>query len=351
MQNFTTRTMRAMVLQRTVDLSTHDNPLVLQELPVPSPKPGEVLVQVAACGVCHTELDEIEGRAAPPDFPIIPGHEVVGTVVETGVGVTNLEKGNRVGVGWIYHSSGAFDENVSDQFVATGHDRNGGYADFMCVPENYAYLIPQQFSDTQAAPLLCAGAIGYRSLKLTEIKNGQALGLTGFGGSAHLVLQLAQHLFPDSPVYVFAREQKSQTFATQLGATWAGHTENPAPQLLHAIIDTTPAWTPVVHALANLVPGGRLVINAIRKEEHDKDALLELRYHDHLWMEKEIKSVANITAADIREFLAIAAAIPIAPEVETYPLDQANRALLDLKHGTVRGAKVLVMGEESDTHV
>ena len=214
----------------------------------------------------------------------------------------------------------------------------------MCVcRSSNAYPIPAQFGDAEAAPLLCAGAIGYRALRLTGLKDGQALGLTGFGGSAHLVLQLCRHLYPHTDVYVFARDEQSRAFALELGATWAGPTEARAPKALQAIIDTKPAWTPVVQALANLRAGGRLVINAIRKEDDDKDALMQLRYHDHLWLEREIKSVANITADDIREFLSIAADMQLTVEVQAYALTEANRALIELKRGTVRGAKVLMV--------
>lgn len=214
----------------------------------------------------------------------------------------------------------------------------------MTVPERYAYAIPQTLSDIETAPLLCAGAVGYRSLKLANLVDGEPLGLTGFGGSAHLVLQLVQHLYPNTAVHVFARDPEARAFALQLGAVWAGDTAEPAPELLHAIIDTTPAWKPVVEGLANLRPGGRLVINAIRKEDRDKDYLLNLSYHKHLWLEKEIKSVANVTPSDIEEFLPLAASIPIRPEVETYQLEDANRALWELKHGPIRGSKVLVIG-------
>ncbi|MGA7979407.1 MAG: alcohol dehydrogenase, partial [Chromatiaceae bacterium] len=215
--------------------------------------------------------------------------------------------------------------------------------EYMTVPETYAYPIPEVFADAAAAPLLCAGGVGYRSLRLTGIRDGQALGLTGFGGSAHLVLQLVRHLYADTEVYVFARDSEAQAFALELGAAWAGDTSDRAPVRLHAIIDTTPAWKPVVEALANLRPGGRLVINAIRKEDRDKDYLLRLRYHDHLWLEREIKSVANVTHGDIAEFLPIAAEIPLRPTVQTYALEEANRALLELKRGPIRGAKVLLL--------
>jgi propanol-preferring alcohol dehydrogenase len=335
--------MKALVIDRIVSLEVEPFPLRALERPLPEPGPGEIRINISACGVCHTELDEIEGRTAPPQLPVVPGHEVVGRVDKLGPQAERFRIGDRVGVGWIHSSSGGSDENLSPQFRATGRDVDGGYAQYMTVPQDYAYPIPARFSDAEAAPLLCAGGVGYRSLKLARIEDGQTLGLTGFGGSAHLVLQLARHLYPSTRVYVFARDPEARAFALELGAVWAGDTAERAPVPLHAIIDTTPAWKPVVEALANLRPGGRLVINAIRKEDRDKDYLLRLSYHDHLWLEKEIKSVANVTHEDIAEFLPIAAEIPLKPRVETYPLEEANRALVELKRGPVRGAKVLVV--------
>jgi propanol-preferring alcohol dehydrogenase len=336
--------MKAMVINRIVSLTDQEFPLTAVELPVPEPGAGEIRIKVSACGVCHTELDEIEGRTAPPRLPVVPGHEVIGRVDKRGAGATRLDIGERVGVGWIHSSTGSGDENLSPKFRATGRDIDGGYAEYLTVPEAYAYPIPNVYSDAEAAPLLCAGGVGYRSLMLTGITDGQTLGLTGFGGSAHLVLQLARHLYPNTEAHVFARDPEARAFALELGAAWAGDTAECSPVPLHAIIDTTPAWKPVVEALANLRPGGRLVINAIRKEDADKDYLLRLSYNDHLWMEKEIKSVANVTHRDIAVFLPIAAEIPLRPEVQTYPLEEANRALLELKHGPVRGAKVLLIG-------
>ena len=336
--------MRAMLLNRVVSLAESDAPLeYVDDFPVPVPGPGEVRIRVTACGVCHTELDEIEGRTPPERFPVIPGHEIVGYVDALGPDVTKLQLGQRVGVGWIHCSCGTPEENLSPAFRATGRDAHGGYAEYTVVGESYAYPIPDVFSDAEAAPLLCAGAIGYRALRLTGLTDGQPLGLTGFGGSAHLVLQLVRHQFPRSEVYVFARSQEQRALALQLGAVWAGDTTDRAPVPLRAIIDTTPAWKPVVEAMANLAPGGRLVINAIRKEEADKACLLNLSYHDHLWMEREIKSVANITQFDIREFLPVAATVPLKPHVTTYPLAAANQALVELKRGSVAGAKVLLI--------
>ena len=335
--------MKAIILSKIAPLDANENPLQLVDLPVPEPGLGEILIRVSACGVCHTELDEIEGRLTPPRLPVVPGHEVIGFVEKRGENAVAFEPGERVGVGWIHHSTGRQDENLSPEFRATGKDVNGGYAEYMTVPEKYAYRIPEIFTDEQAAPLLCAGAIGYRALKLAKINDGDRLGLTGFGGSAHLVLQLARFLYPNTYVYVFARDASARDFALESGAAWAGDSDAASPARLHAIIDTTPVWKPVVDAMRNLRPAGRLVINAIRKEDNDKDTLLRLDYHDHLWREKEIKSVANITHWDIREFLDIAAKIPIKPKTENYPLEDANKALLALKFKPVKGAKVLLI--------
>ncbi len=324
-------------------MDDNPTPLLLADVPTPEPGNGEVLIEISACGVCHTELDEIEGRTPPPAFPVIPGHEAVGQVVELGAGCSQHALGARVGVGWIHSSDGSEEENISSTFRATGRDADGGYAEYMVVPERYAYPIPEAFSDAEAAPLLCAGGVGYRSLRLAGISNGQVLGLTGFGGSGHLVLQLAKHLYPDSPVYVFARSGKERAFALELGADWSGDTADTPPEPPHAIIDTTPAWKPVLAALQALRPGGRLVINAIRKEHRDREEMASIRYEDHLWQEKEIKTVANVTARDIAEFLPLAAEVPLRVSVQTYRLEDANLALKDLRAGHVRGVKVLLI--------
>ncbi len=339
--------MKAMVLNQIVSLDENREPLQLMEMPVPAPGQNEVLVKVSACGVCHTELDEIEGRTPPPRFPIVPGHEVVGRVEKLGSKVDKLEVGERVGIAWIYSACGKCkfcreeNENLCPDFKATGRDVNGGYAQYVTVPEDFAFKIPDVFSDTEAAPLLCAGAIGYRSIRLTRMEDGQNLGLTGFGASAHLVLKMARHKYPNSKVFVFARSEKEREFAKELGAVWAGDTLDRAPEELDSIIDTTPVWKPVVEALANLVPGGRLIINAIRKEDIDREYLMKLDYPTHLWCEKEMKSVANVARKDVSEFLKLAAKIPIKPEVQEFPLEDANKALLELKERKIRGAKVL----------
>ena len=272
---------------------------------------------------------------------MVPGHEIVGRVAAAGAGCSRFSLQQRVGVGWIHSSSGAADENLSPDFRATGRDAHGGYAELVVVPERYAYPIPDVFSDAEAAPLLCAGGVGYRSLRLAGVRDGDILGLTGFGGSGHLVLQLAKHLYPGCAVFVFARSDRERAFALELGADWAGDTTAMPPDAPHAIIDTTPAWRPVLAALECLRPGGRLVINAIRKEAGDRGLMAQIRYEDHLWMEKEIKSVANVTHRDIEAFLPIAAEIPLHVAVEEYALEDANEALVSLHHGDVRGAKVL----------
>ncbi len=339
--------MRAMILPALCRLDENPNPLQPVVLPDPEPGPGEILVRVSVCGVCHTELDEIEGRTPPPRLPMVLGHQVVGRVAALGLGAGDFRMGERVGVAWIFSACGqcaycrAGQENLCPEFRATGRDAAGGYAELMVVPERFAYRIPDRFTDAEAAPLLCAGAIGYRSLRLSGLRDGQNLGLTGFGASAHLVLKMARHRYPHSRVYVFSRTAAEQAFARELGAAWAGDTTETAPAPLHCIIDTTPAWRPIVEALRNLAPGGRLVINAIRKEAHDKEALLDIDYSAHLWQEREIKSVANVARTDVSEFLALAAEIPIVPEVQTYALEDANRALVDLKARRIRGAKVL----------
>jgi alcohol dehydrogenase, propanol-preferring len=345
--------MRAMVLSKISDLHQTAVPLEAVELPLPVPVEGQVRLKVLTCGVCHTELDEIEGRTPPPHLPVIPGHQVVGVVDECGPGAVHYQPGQRVGVTWFYSSCGECEfcrngqENLCSQFCATGRDVNGGYAEYMLAPESSCFALPAIFRDAEAAPLLCAGAVGYRSLQLTGLRDGQTLGLTGFGASAHLVLQIARKRYPDSPVFVFARSEAERGFARQLGADWAGGFGNEPPRPVHAMIDTTPAWQPVLAALEHLSPGGRLVINAIRKESGDQDALLRLDYAHHLWLEKEIKSVANITRRDVEEFLALAAEVPLKPEVQVYPLEQANQALLELKQRKIRGAKVLQIGAPS----
>lgn len=339
--------MRCMRIHRLGPLSADRPALVEDEIPVPKPGNGELLVRVHACGVCHTEIDEIEGRTAPARLPMTPGHQVVGTVAAEGDGCGRGLLGQRVGIAWIHSACGRCQwcttgrENLCPDFVACGRDAAGGYAEYMTVPESFAYLLPPDIGDLEATPLLCAGAVGYRALSLCRLENGQSLGLTGFGASGHLVLQMARHLYPDSPILVFARSEPEREFARKLGARWAGNTTDTPDTGLHAIIDTTPAWVPVLAAMETLLPGGRLVINAIRKEAGDHDALAGLDYEKHLWREKILSTVANVTREDVLRCLELAAAIPLKPRVAAYPLNQANQALFELKQGNIRGAKVL----------
>lgn len=342
--------MKSWIIDRISDLSVDKAPLRLVEMPVPELKTGQILLKVRACGICHTEIDEIEGRTPPLSYPVIPGHQVIGTIVNHQGSRQDIYAGDRVGVAWIYSACGECEfclngqENLCPQFAATGRDVHGGYAEYMVAHEDYVYKIPELFSDAEAAPLLCAGAIGYRSLSLCNMKNGNNLGLTGFGASAHLVLKLVKYQYPLTGIYVFARNREEREFAIQLGCTWAGDTIEKSPVKLDCIIDTTPVWTTMVEALANLKQGGRLVINAIRKEGTDKDYLMKINYPVHLWMEKEIKSVANVTRHDVLEFIRLAAEIPFRPEVEIYPFESANQAILDIKNRRIKGAKVLLVG-------
>jgi propanol-preferring alcohol dehydrogenase len=254
-----------------------------------------------------------------------------------------------VGIAWINYACGKCDfcrqgnENLCPEFQGTGCDTNGGYAEYTVVHEDFAYPIPDGLSDTTCAPLLCAGAIGYRALKLTNLRDGQILGLFGFGASAHIVIQIVKYKYPDSKVFVFTRpgQKKHQSLAKKLGADWIGATGDNPPDKLNCAIDFTPAWVPVVEALRVLEKGGRLVINAIRKEKKDQKAVLNLDYSTHLWLEKELKTVANITRSDAQEFLPLAAEIPIVPHVQEFKLEQANEVLTILKKGKIQGAGVL----------
>ncbi|HXQ34904.1 MAG TPA: zinc-dependent alcohol dehydrogenase family protein [Anaerolineales bacterium] len=333
--------MKAMLLREITYIAQNQTPLSFEDIPEPNIGEGEILLHVTRCGVCHTELDEIEGRTPPPHLPVVLGHQVVGVIEE------GENKGRRVGVAWIASACGQCQycksgrENLCTEFKATGRDINGGYAAYMKVRPDFAHPIPDSISDSEAAPLLCAGAVGYRALKLCNLQNGQSLGLMGFGGSNHIVLKTAKYGYPNSPIFVFSRNANEREFALSLGAAWAGAIDESSPEGLDAIIDTTPVWGPISEALKFLNPGGRLVINAIRKEESDKEVLLKLDYPSQLWMEKEIKSVANVTRQDVREFLQLAAEANIKPEFQEYDLKDANAALMEMRQGKIRGAKVL----------
>ena len=337
--------MKAMVIKKICQME--EKPLELVNLPVPVPDSGQILVRVSACGVCHTELDEIEGRVPPSRFPMILGHEIVGRVEASGPGATRFKKGDRVGIAWINWACGECsfclkgEENLCDKAKWTGKDAEGGYAEYTVVPEDFAYPIPERFSDLQAAPLLCAGVIGYRALRLSEMEDGKILGLYGFGASAHIVIQVAKYKYPNCKVFVFTRGKDHRELALKLGADWVGATEDTPPEKLDRAIDFTPVGIPVREALRNLEKGGRVVINAIRK----RTPIPELDYAEHLWHEKEVKSVANVTRRDAEEFLPLAAEIPIVPEVQEFRLEEANEALVLLKEGKIRGAGVLNITE------
>jgi propanol-preferring alcohol dehydrogenase len=343
--------MKAMILNGTSRLQDEPAPLQLvDDLPEPVPGVGELLLDVSVCGICHTDIDEIEGRTPPSRLPMILGHQIVGSVRRTGSDAHRFDVGDRVGVAWIHSACGRCQfcregkENLCPEFAATGRDAPGGYCQQTVVPQEFAHRIPDVFSDAEAAPLLCAGAVGYRALRLTGMEDGRALGLVGFGASAHLVIQAARQKYPDAKLFVFSRSEGERDFARELGADWAGAIDEEPPQPLDCAIDTTPAWSPIVTTLAKLAPGGRLVINAIRKEDADKDALLALDYSRHLWLEKEVISVANVTRQDVSEFLRLAAEIPLKPRVQEFALERANEALQEIRQRRIRGGKVLRIG-------
>ncbi len=334
--------MRAMVLK---EISAIENePLEITDLPNPVPGPREISVKISACGVCHTELDEIEGRIQPK-LPIVLGHEIVGRIESRGSEVTKFDLGDRVGVAWINSACGKChfcqrgNENLCLEFQGTGCHVNGGYAQYTLVSEDFAYLIPERFSDSEAAPLLCAGAIGYRDLVLSGIESDHILGLFGFGASAHIVLQVAKHR--GCEVFVFTRSEEHRNLAEKLGADWTGRPDDRPPRKLDRAIDFTPVGETVPKALRVLEKGGRLVLAVIRK----RNPIPPLEYAELLWDEKEIKSVANITRKDLQEFLPLAAEISVTPEVQEFELKEANRALILLKQGKIQGAGVLRMIE------
>jgi len=328
--------MKAMVLKKPGQL------LEQVDLPIPKPKEGEILIKVSVCGACHTDLDELEGRL-PTKLPVVPGHQAVGKIVDLGKGVTKHKIGDRVGVTWLYSSCGKCNfcktgqENLCEEAKWTGKDVDGGYAEYMVINENYAYPIPKRFTDSQAAPLLCAGVIGYRTLRLAQIQKGETIGLYGFGASAHIVIQIIKHKFPDNPVYAFTKSGGHAGLAKSLGAIWTGLSGEIPPVKLDKIMDFTPAGECVRDALKILNRGGRLVINAIRKET----PVPALDYAEFLWLEREIKSVANVTRRDAEEFLPLAAQIPIVPTIEEFPLEQANEVLMRIKQSKLKAAGVL----------
>jgi len=336
--------MKAMVLRKCCPVD--QQPLVLTDIPVPQPADNELLLKVSVCGACHTDLDQAEGRVAPSKLPVVPGHQVVGTVTDIGKSVIKFRVGDRLGVTWLNSTCDncrfckSARENLCERAKWTGKDVDGGYAEYMVIGQDYAYPLPARLSDSQAAPLLCAGVIGYRTLRLAQIADGETIGLFGFGASAHIIIQLIMHKFPHSTVYAFTKTEEHAELAKQLGAAWTGRSGDKPPVKLNKIMDFTPVGECVRDALGVLEKGGRLVINAIRKET----PIPPIDYGELLWLEREIKSVANVTRRDAEEFLSLAGEIGIVPTVEEFPLKQANEVLWRIKNSKLRAAAVLRIG-------
>ncbi len=328
-----------MVLYKPAPIDT--NPLVYTDIEKPSPGPGEVLLRIRACGICRTDLHIIEGELKPIRLPVIPGHQVIGVVEELGENVVSVRKGERVGVPWLYWACGKCKyckrglENLCDNALFAGYSVDGGYAEYMVAKADFVHPIPSEYDDYHAAPLLCGGAIGYRALRLTGLleKGEGKLGLFGFGSSAHMILQVAVN--KGLEVYVFTRSKSKQEYAISLGAKWAGHTKDTPPSKLDAAIVFAPASWVMVEALKKLDKGGRLVLAEIYMTPIEK-----LEYN-LLWLEREIKSVANVTRRDVREFLIEAAKAGVKPHITIYSLKDANKALYELKYGEVKGSGVL----------
>ena len=315
------------------------NPLTFTDYSVPTPGPGEVLVQVHVCGVCRTDLHVIEGELPPKKSPVIPGHQVVGIVEKTGEGTQRLSKGARVGVAWLHKTDGTCgycqrgQENLCDAPLFTGYTVNGGYAEWIVAPEAFVYPIPSEFRDEQAAPLLCAGIIGYRCLRLAEVARGAKLGFYGFGAAAHVAIQVARYWGVD--VFASTRDARHRKLAMELGAKWAGGTLDAPPEKLDAAIVFAPAGEIVPAALKALRKGGRLILGGIHMSD------IPSFPYDILYEERMIRSVANNTRRDGEDFVALAAKIPIQTHVELFPLSEANRALNALKNDAIEGAAVL----------
>jgi propanol-preferring alcohol dehydrogenase len=332
--------MKAMVLNQTSDVSR--NPLQLQDRPTPNPKSGEILAKIHVCGVCRTDLHVVEGELPDTVLPIVPGHQAVGTVVRLGAGVSELKEGDRVGIAWLQDTCGKCEfctserENLCLQARFTGYQVDGGYAEYAVVPAQFAYPIPAVFSDDEAAPLLCAGIIGYRALRLSGIKPGQRLGLYGFGASAHIAIQIARHW--GCQVYVSSLKREHQELARQLGAVWVGGATETLPDKLHGSIIFAPAGELVPPALRALERGGTLALAGIHMSP-----IPSLDYDREVFGERVIRSVTANTRQDGIDLFREAAAIPIKPHTVRFPLEEANRALQELKAGTFQGAAVLTM--------
>ena len=332
--------MRAMLLD--VQRPAEEGPLRLVDFPVPEPDSGQVLIHVSACGVCHTDLHIVEGDLPLHKSPLIPGHEIVGRVEALGPGVEGISVGDRVGVAWVHCTCGECrfcrrgQENLCENARFTGWDVDGGFAECTVAQADFVYPIPEEFPDARAAPLLCAGIVGYRALKLAVRDNEPGrLGLYGFGASAHIAIQIARRLGWE--VYVFTRSLQNKALARELGAIWVGEAQDRPPEPLDAAVIYAPAGWIVPEALKSLDKGGRLSLAGIHMSP-----IPELPY-ELLYHEREVVSVANATRKDARELLTYAAEIPIETEVETFPLDAANDVLKKLKERKVRGAAVLVV--------
>jgi propanol-preferring alcohol dehydrogenase len=329
--------MKTMQLRQAASIDTA--PLAPVEIDPPQPGPGQVRLKIHTCGVCHTDLHIVEGDLALPRLPTIPGHQIVGVVDAIGQGVTLHQVGDRLGVPWLYETCGqcrycrAGKENLCENIHFTGLHADGGFAEYVVVGEKFAYPIPTVFSDVEAAPLLCAGVVGYRSLRLSQVQPGQRLGLYGFGASAHLMLQVAHHW--GCEVFVFTRSEHHRQLARSLGAVWAGGAEDDPGALMDSSIIFAPAGGLVPLALQRLDRGGTLALGGIHMSP-----IPEMPY-DLLWHERTIQSVANSTRQDVVDFLRIAAEVPVKTEIELFTLDQANEALLRLKHSRINGAAVL----------
>ncbi len=332
--------MKAMQLHHSAPINTA--PLRAVEVDPPQPGPGQVRLKIHTCGVCHTDLHVVEGDLALPRLPTIPGHQVVGVVDTVGEGVTLHQPGERLGVPWLYQTCGqcrycrAGKENLCQQICFTGLHADGGFAEYMVADQRFAYPIPAVFSDVEAAPLLCAGVVGYRSLRLSRAQPGQRLGLYGFGASAHLMLQVARHW--GCEVFVFTRGEPHRELARSLGAVWAGGAEDDPGASMDSSIIFAPVGALVPLALGRLDKGGTLALGGIHMSP-----IPEMPY-DLLWHERTIQSVANSTRQDVLDFLRVAAEVPVKTEVEVFALDQANTALLRLKRGQINGAAVLRVG-------
>ncbi len=331
--------MKAMMLYKPAPIES--NPLKLSEVEIREPGPDEVLLEIKCCGVCRTDLHIVEGELEPMKLPVIPGHQVVAVIKEVGKNVDNVSRGERVGVPWLYWACGKCKycrrglENLCDKALFTGYSVDGGYAEYMIAHKDFVHPLPKTHDDCHAAPLLCAGAVGYRALRLTGLveRREGILGLFGFGASAHLILQAAKAL--GLTVYVFTHSPWKIEYAYKLGADWAGDTKEMPPQKLDAAIVFAPVSWVFIEALKKLDKGGRIVLGEIYMTP-----IKELDY-SLLWLEREIKTTANVTRRDVREFLKIAEEHKIIPDVTLYKLEDANKALQDLKHGKIKGQAVL----------